>query len=133
MVASKKASKQIVFVKKRDGRVVDFDIKKIANAVRKAFESTREVGEDQLEETVWQVTGFVMGKLKGEVVEIEVIQDTVENVLMTMGFYATAKAYILYRAKRAELRNINKTSMRVLRLLMIMSTFVIGVSMKIVI
>jgi ribonucleoside-triphosphate reductase len=88
---------------------VDFDIKKIANAVRKAFESTREVGEDQLEETVWQVTGFVMGKLKGEVVEIEVIQDTVENVLMTMGFYATAKAYILYRAKRAELRNINKT------------------------
>ncbi len=102
---SKKAQKQIMFVRKREGNIVDFDPSKIAAAITKAFESTGEADETK----AWELTALVVSRLEGEVVEIETIQDIVEDTLMNAGYRRTAKAYILYRAKRTELRNINKT------------------------
>jgi len=104
LVQTKKSNQQAAFVKKRDGRVVDFDASKIASAVDKAFRATGEGNYNQ----AWEITAMVVSKLEDKVVEIEYIQDIVEDTLMNMGFRKAAKAYILYRAKRSELRNINK-------------------------
>ena len=105
LVRSKKSNNQSAFVKKRDGRITDFDVSKIATAVSKAFEATGEGNYNQ----AWEITAMVISKLDDQVVEIEHIQDMVEDTLMNMGFRKTAKSYILYRAKRSELRNITKT------------------------
>jgi len=105
LVKNKKSNNQSAFVKKRDGRITDFDGSKIAGAVNKAFEATGEGNYNQ----AWEITAMVISKLEDRVVEIEHIQDIVEDTLMNMGFRKSAKAYILYRAKRGELRNITKT------------------------
>ncbi len=105
LVRSKKSIDQAAFVTKRDGRVSEFDAAKIATAVHKAFQATGEGNYNQ----AWEITAIVVSKLDKSVVEIEYIQDVVEDTLMNMGFRRTAKAYILYRAKRNELRNISKT------------------------
>ena len=104
LVISKQKNNQVAFVKKRDGRIVDFDPSKIANAIQKAFDATGE-GDNK---KAWECTAVVVSKLEEKTVEIEHIQDIVEDTLMNMGFKKTAKAYILYRAKRAETRNIQK-------------------------
>jgi ribonucleoside-triphosphate reductase (formate) len=105
LVESKKSIDQVSFVTKRDGRTVDFDPSKIASAVNKAFEATGEGNYNQ----AWEITAMVVSKFVEKVVDIEHIQDIVEDTLMNMGFRRAAKSYILYRAKRNELRNINKT------------------------
>ncbi len=105
LVQSKKSINQSAFVKKRDGRITDFDASKIASAVNKAFVATGEGNYNQ----AWEITAMIVSKLEEKVVEIEHIQDIVEDTLMNMGFRKAAKSYILYRAKRSELRNINKT------------------------
>lgn len=105
LVESKKSLNQAAFVTKRDGRVVEFDPAKIASAVNKAFQATGEGNYNQ----AWEITAMIVSKFTDKVVEIEHIQDIVEDTLMNMGFRKAAKSYILYRAKRNELRNINKT------------------------
>src|SRR5271157_3868358 len=105
LVRSKKSNDQASFVTKRDGHVAEFDASKIASAVIKAFEATGEGNYNQ----AWEITAMVVSKLEQKIVDIENIQDIVEDTLMNMGFRKTAKSYILYRAKRSELRNINKT------------------------
>ncbi|MGC8764871.1 MAG: ribonucleoside triphosphate reductase [Brevinematia bacterium] len=102
LVVSKQKNNQVAFVRKRDGRVVDFDPAKIANAIRKAFEATEEGNIMK----AWECTAMVVSKLEKKIVEIEHIQDIVEDTLMNLGYRKTAKAYILYRAKRSEVRNI---------------------------
>ncbi len=91
---------------KRDGRVVDFDREKIVNAIYKAG---REAGEFDRETAVF-ITGIVVTELEyehdGVPFSIEVIQNKIENVLMRKGFYGTAKAFILYREHRRQLREI---------------------------
>ncbi|NPV38448.1 Ribonucleotide reductase of class III (anaerobic), large subunit [Brevinematales bacterium NS] len=104
LAESKKAQRHAVFVKKREGNLVDFDPSKIANAITKAFESTGEADSTK----AWELTAVVVSRLEGEIVEIETIQDIVEDTLMNAGYRKTAKAYILYRAKRAENRNTQK-------------------------
>jgi ribonucleoside-triphosphate reductase len=104
LTESKKAQRHAVFVKKREGNLVDFDPSKIANAITKAFESTGEADSTK----AWELTAVVVSRLEGEIVEIETIQDIVEDTLMNAGYRKTAKAYILYRAKRAENRNTQK-------------------------
>lgn len=104
LAESKKAQKHAVFVRKREGNLVDFDPSKIANAITKAFESTGEADSTK----AWELTAVVISRLEGEIVEIETIQDIVEDTLMNAGYRKTAKAYILYRAKRTEIRNTQK-------------------------
>jgi len=91
-------------VRKRDGRLVPFDKTKIADAI---FAAARAVGgEDRMmaEELADAVTFFLEKKYDGRAPDIEAIQDMVEKVLIETGHAATAKAYILYRDKRARVR-----------------------------
>ncbi len=101
-------------VKKRDGRIVPFDLRKIADALGKAFTVTGEA-DPKLGEELAQVVAMALGRRewvsRGKrrrvpPPSIEEIQDLVERVLMETGYTRTAKAYILYRDKRAQLREL---------------------------
>jgi len=91
-------------VRKRDGRLVPFDKTKIADAI---FAAARAVGgEDRLlaEELASAVVFCLEKKFDGRPPDIEAIQDVVEKVLIDAGHAKTAKAYILYRDRRARIR-----------------------------
>ena len=93
------------WVKKRDGRVVPFHKAKIVQAIYKALQST---GRDDLllaQEMSEAVTLYLERHSQGKIPDIETIQDFVERVLVEMKLFETAKAYILYRDKRARLRD----------------------------
>ena len=101
--------KGITEVRKRDGRIVLFDMTRITEAVERAFKAVEEGSEAE----AVRISSWVRGELTRFkelsrdprfLPSIELIQDTVEAVLMREGFGTTAKAYILYRQKRAELR-----------------------------
>lgn len=91
-------------VKKRDGRIVSFDNTKIADAIFKAAQVVG--GEDRLlaEELASAVTLFLRKRFGKTIPSIEEIQDIVEKVLIDTGHAKTAKAYILYREKRRQIR-----------------------------
>lgn len=99
-----KNENKVQFVKKRDGTVVPFEKKKIADAIFKAIKSVG--GDDRLlaDELAESVTLCVNKTHGGTVPDIETIQDLVERILIEMGQVETAKSYILYREKRAQLR-----------------------------
>ncbi|HET6201809.1 MAG TPA: ATP cone domain-containing protein [Planctomycetota bacterium] len=92
-------------VRKRDGREVPFDARKIGEAIFKAIRATG--GEDRRLAT--ELSEVVVLALSRRPVatspHIEEIQDLVERVLMETGHGAVAKAYILYRDKRAQVRD----------------------------
>ncbi|HEX5138722.1 MAG TPA: ATP cone domain-containing protein, partial [Planctomycetota bacterium] len=95
---------RITRVRKRDGRLVDFDETKIADAIHKAGCA---VGRDDrflAEELAGVVTLFLEKRFPGAVPGIEEIQDMVEKVLIETGHAKMAKAYILYRERRARAR-----------------------------
>lgn len=95
-------------VTKRDGTLAPFDSNKIYNAIKKAGESTDEFGESES----WLLTSQVLKVLKHKFSEslptIEHIQDIVEQVLISANYFATAKAYILYRDQRNRARTDRK-------------------------
>ncbi len=93
---------RIAKIVKRDGRVADFDTEKITSAIMKA---ARSVGGSDRKEAE-RLTALVVKQAakSDKVPTVEEVQDAVEKVLIEEGHARTAKAYILYRAKRAELR-----------------------------
>ncbi len=92
-------------IRKRDGRIVDFDPSRIANAIWKAAKAVGGKDKRRPWELAKQVVELLEKKLKpGEIPSVEQVQDLVEKVLVENGHYKTAKAYILYRQKRAEAR-----------------------------
>ena len=100
-------------LKKRDGRLVDFDETKIAAAINKAFEATYKPG---YEEVARELARDVVSVLEVEGLEspdVEHVQDIVEKVLMDSGYVQTAKAYILYRNERSRAREMNTRLMKV--------------------
>ncbi len=106
-------------VQKRDGRYVPFDSDKIFNAIMKAF---RAVGKRD-EGRVAEITGEVVERVeesffrKGCVPNVEDIQDIVETTLMDKGESRVAKAYILYREKRAEMRDLKRNLFDAIKLI----------------
>ncbi|KKW22609.1 MAG: hypothetical protein A2W52_02410 [Candidatus Taylorbacteria bacterium RIFCSPHIGHO2_02_49_25] len=96
-------------VRKRDGRIVPFDMTRIEQAISRAFKAVEE-GSEKDAARIASLASDELVRLKGLsrdprfLPSIELIQDTVEQVLMREEFGRTAKAYILYRQKRAELR-----------------------------
>jgi ribonucleoside-triphosphate reductase len=103
---------RIKSVKKRDGRVVSFTEQKIAEAIFKAAQAVG--GEDHrlAEELAGVVSLFLEKHYLDAVPGIEDIQDMVEKVLIETGHAKTAKAYILYREKRARAREALQVSRR---------------------
>ena len=99
---------------KRDGRKVPFDPQKITDAIMKAF---RACNSAKTIKTAEQLTRQVLDELeKNECIgepSVEEVQDTVERVLIENGFVRTAKSYILYRAERSRVREMNTRLMRI--------------------
>ncbi|PCN50962.1 ribonucleoside-diphosphate reductase [Candidatus Geothermarchaeota archaeon ex4572_27] len=94
---------------KRDGRIVDFDRTKIENAIWKAIRATGGTDRELARKLSYQVVEILEKTLKpGEIPTVEGVQDIVEKVLMDNGLWIVAKAYILYRQKRAEIREEKK-------------------------
>lgn len=97
-------------VEKRDGAIADFELAKITEAVRKAFEANqKQYSQDMLEMVSLRVTSDFQKKIKDDRVNVEDIQDSVENVLIQCGYSDVAKAYILYRKQREKVRNMKST------------------------
>ena len=74
-------------VEKRDGAIADFELAKITEAVRKAFEANqKQYSQDMLEMVSLRVTSDFQKKIKDDSVNVEDIQDSVENVLIQCGY-----------------------------------------------
>ena len=95
-------------VAKRDGTLAPFDSTKIYNAINKAGSTTKEFGEEESWLLTAQVLKVLKHKFESELPSIEQIQDIVEQVLISANYFATAKAYILYRDQRQRTRNDQK-------------------------
>ncbi len=95
---------------KRDGNVVQFDMQKIAGAIKKAFDATETPYTDSvIDFLTLRVSAHFLPKIKDGIVSVEDIQDSVETVLSQGGYENVAKAYILYRKQREKLRNMTST------------------------
>ena len=96
---------------KRDGKIVNFDITKISNAIILAFKACeKQYNQDVIDFLALKVTADFEPKIKDEKIAVEDIQDSVESVLIKGGYDSVAKAYILYRKQREKIRNINATA-----------------------
>src|SRR3989338_7093855 len=91
---------------KRDGKKAPFDKERIFQAIVKAAEVTEEFGITEARKITEIVSRYIdkIKKLKRRI-PVEEIQDTVEFALMSSGYFKTARAYIVYREKRAQVRS----------------------------
>jgi anaerobic ribonucleoside-triphosphate reductase len=97
------ADKAFRSIRKRDGRIVEFNPDKITEAIFKAAKAVG--GEDrQLASELAQVVINYLRKNGSGIPTVEEVQDAVEKVLIETGHAKTAKAYILYRDRRTRLR-----------------------------
>ena len=101
-------------IRKRDGRTMPFDREKIENAIFRAFQAS---GSAKGHETAETLTERVIQELENNenisgTPTVEQVQDTVERVLIEKGFVRSAKAYILYRAERSRVREMNTRLMK---------------------
>ena len=95
---------------KRDGKTAEFNITKIAEAIKKAFESQeKQYHPSTIDFLALKVTADFEPKIHNNVIAVEDIQDSVESVLIQAGYADIAKAYILYRRQREKLRNLKST------------------------
>ena len=105
----------ITKIKKRDGREAPFNIEKIANAI---FKAAQQIGgkdyaaalsiASQVAEAVEEEC-----RISGNIPSVEQIQDMVEKILIKNGHARTAKEFILYRAQRTRLREMNTRLMKI--------------------
>ena len=110
----KELKKMVTKIVKRDGREVPFNIEKIASAIFKAAKAIGGSDYDSALELAYKVTEEIekdYEKTK-KLPTVEHIQDTVEKVLMKTGHARTAKEYILYRAERNRIREMNTRLMK---------------------
>ena len=97
-------------VKKRDGKLVEYDMSKISIAISKAFNAKGvNYTADILNMLTLRVSADFSKKIKDNVINVEDIQDSVEVVLIQAGYVEVAKSYILYRKQREKVRNIKET------------------------
>lgn len=92
-------------IRKRNGAISSFDIAKIELAIKKAFEAIGATEFNDVPSLANKVSKEVEKKIGNEIPDIEVIQDTIEEVLIREEFVEVAKAFILYRQKRNESRS----------------------------
>jgi len=91
-------------IRKRDGRIVNFDQKKITDAILKALAAVKQRNGELAKGLSDSVVKLVSERFAGKIPHVEDVQDIVEEVLVKNGYVDTAKAYILYRQKRTEIR-----------------------------
>ncbi len=93
-------------IKKRDGRIAEFDSSKISDAIAKSGKETGEFDEREAKKLTIKVITLARDLRLGACPEVEEIQDIVERVLLDSPFYKTAKAYIIYREQHNQIRRI---------------------------
>ena len=93
-------------IRKRDGSLALFEPGKIERAIQRALVATGTVDEELAAKLAQRVVAIAGDRFAQSVPGVEEIQDIVENVLMTHGYTGAAKAYILYRQRRAEVRRL---------------------------
>ena len=97
-------------VRKRNGKLVNFEINKISEAMKKAFEASEKTYDnDVIDFLAIKVTSDFESKVKDGVISVEDIQDSVESVLIKGDYVDVAKAYILYRKLHEKMRNVKNT------------------------
>ncbi len=102
----------ITKIKKRDGREVAFNIEKITTAIFKAAQATGGNDYDTAFALAQDVVEYVEKNCPDKVPSVEFIQDAVEKVLVEKGHARTAKVFILYRAERTRIREMNTKLMK---------------------
>jgi ribonucleoside-triphosphate reductase len=104
---------KVTQVRKRDGRVVKFDKKKVINAISKAFKATGEGSKRNAEDLARKVEHEINkrftvrnggGKMKAEIPTVEEIQDIVESFLIRENYIDTVKSFVIYREQHRRLR-----------------------------
>ena len=93
----------ITKIRKRDGRLVDYDLSKVENAIAKAMIA---LGDGEIKDCkkMAKITELnLLERFEDRIPTVEDVQDVVENVLMTNGYENVAKAYILYRKDQEEI------------------------------
>lgn len=99
-------------IRKRDGRLVAFELDKIAGAIYKAFQATGGKYDLKNAMDIAKIVEVKLEKKKSELPTVELVQDTVEEVLIEKGYVRVAKAYILYRANRTRERDMRSRLMK---------------------
>jgi len=102
----------ITSIKKRDGRIAEFNTGKISNAISRAFNATYRPGNGELSDKLANEVMTILELEGEETPDVEHIQDVVEKVLMDNGYIATARAYILYRNERNRVRQMRTRLMK---------------------
>lgn len=92
-------------MQKRTGQIVDFDLEKIGNAIKKAFDSKQVEYDPAIVESVDKSISLTYTNVP---VSVETIQDYVERALMQFGYYDIAKTFILYREQRKSTRFVKE-------------------------
>ncbi|MFA6843879.1 MAG: ribonucleoside triphosphate reductase, partial [Bacilli bacterium] len=100
----------MIQVKKRDGQIVSFDLEKIENAIKRAFDSVDKIYDDSIIELLaLRVSAKFSNKIRNNIISVEDIQNIVEKVLIEANYDEVAKSYILYRKSHENIRNVKST------------------------
>lgn len=99
-------------IRKRDGRIVDFDISKISEAILNAAKVLGGNNKEMSDKLASEVHDRLIAQFGSTPPPVESIQDVVEAVLIDNGHARTAKEYILYRAERTKNRDMNMRLMK---------------------
>lgn len=94
---------------KRDGGTVVFDAGKIRSAIARAGRATGEFDDEAAGRLTGETIKVIAHRFAGATPQIEEVQDIVEQVLIAADYFATARAYIVYREKRGQARRDHKT------------------------
>lgn len=98
---------------KRDGRQVEFDINKIADAINKAFIASTKRDDIEYSSKLAQQVVFELEEIGLDIPSVEQIQDSVERVLVKNGHVRTAKSYMVYRSERTRVRQMKTNLMQI--------------------
>lgn len=99
---------EIKQIEKRDGSIAAFDARKIEDAIFKALQATGTGDRVLAAKLTMDVVSRIKARFPHKLPHVENVQDLVEKVLMGAGYHDTAKAYILYRERRSDIRRLKK-------------------------
>lgn len=97
-------NESITTIRSRGGEMTPFDAARIERAISRAMSATGDREEPTAGELAVQVVGELESRFPGGIPDVEQIQDVVEEVLIASPHKKTARAYMAYRHRRAEIR-----------------------------
>lgn len=100
-------------IKKRDGKIVNFNVEKIADAIAKAGLATEEFKAEKAKKLAEKVLKRAEETIKTRTPSVEQIQDIVEEILMESSYKKTAREYIRFRQERSRIREAKSDLMNI--------------------